>query len=337
MLRYVFHRLALIPVTLLGITFLVFALSRFLPGGPLERLIWAEMQRNDTQSTELARLSDAQLVELQTHFGLEQDLLPAYGQWLWRLLQLDLGQSLRYQEPVWDLVIERIPVSLVFALSTLVFSYGFCLPLGFWLAYRPRHPLSVMSSGLILLLAAIPSYALGTLLFLYGAARWQLFPLGGLVGEDFTSLSWGEQMLDLGWHAALPLTAYLAGQAAVLTFMLRHQLEEHRGLECMRGARAKGASQLQALWHHALPLSILPVLSQCGNYLALLLAGSFVIERIFQIDGMGLLGYEALVERDYPLVLGILTLISFLHLIGNLISDLCLAWLDPRISWNKTP
>ena len=337
MLRYLIHRLALMPLTLIGITFLVFALSRFLPGGPLERQLWSEMKQSafSAPAADIARLTDEQWSDLRSYYGLEKPMLPAYLHWLSRLAHFDLGTSLRYQEPVSELVAARFPISLIFAFSALLFSYGVCVPIGLLLAYRPLALSSRLISGAILILAAVPSYVCATLLFLYPAARFGWFPLGGLMSEDFSSMNRPEQWLDILSHAALPLFAYLIGHTAVMSYLMRNHLEEHLGSECMRMARAKGASHGQAVLRHAFPLSVLPLVSQFGSYLALIVGGSFIIERIFNIDGMGLLGYEALVERDYPLVLGLLTIVSVLHLVGNLVSDLCLALLDPRIRWDE--
>jgi microcin C transport system permease protein len=168
------------------------------------------------------------------------------------------------------------------------------------------------------------------LLFFLVAAK-GYFPLGGLTSEHFAELNAWEKFQDLLAHVTLPLLAYCAHHLAVLTFILRDSLRDELAGEVVRMARAKGASSGEALVFHALPLAIIPIISQIGHQISLVLAGSFLIERIFNLNGFGLLSFEALQERDYPLVIGLLTVAGLLHIIGNLLSDLCLSWADPRI------
>lgn len=159
--------------------------------------------------------------------------------------------------------------------------------------------------------------------------------MGGLTSDHFAELSFAEKMLDVMAHATLPLIAYCAHQLAALTFILKDSLQDQLAGEAVRMARAKGASAVEALLFHALPLAIIPIISQIGQQIGLVLAGSFIIERIFNLDGFGHLSFEALRERDYPLVIGLLTFAGFLHMIGNVISDFVLAWADPRIRFTR--
>lgn len=328
MYGYLIRRLLLVPVTVLGLTLLIFSITRFLPGGPLDRHLAQEMAQADKIA--LPSLSEEQLAGLKRFYGMDQPLLKAYGSWLLGLLQGDLGTSLRYQEPVWQLMKDRLPVSLLFGLASLFSSYGLCIGLGLICAHRPKHILVRGLQGILLLFNAIPSSIMAMLLFFLVAAK-GYFPLGGLTSEHFTELSGWEKFQDLLAHVTLPLLAYCAHHLAVLTFILRDSLRDELAGEAVRMARAKGASSKEALIFHALPLAIIPIISQIGHQISLVLAGSFLIERIFNLNGFGLLSFEALHERDYPLVIGLLTVAGLLHIFGNLLSDLCLSWADPRI------
>lgn len=334
MYGYLIRRLLLVPVTVLGLTLLIFSITRFLPGGPLDRHLAQEMAQADTFA--LPTLSDEQLAGLKRYYGMDQPLLKAYGSWLVTLLQGDLGTSLRYQEPVWALMLQRLPVSLLFGLASLFCSYGLCIVLGLICAYRPEHFLVRGLQAILLLFNAIPSSIMAMLLFFMVAAK-GYFPLGGLVSEHFADLSAWEKFQDLIAHATLPLLAYCAHHLAVLTFILKDSLQDQLAGEAVRMARAKGASAAEALLFHALPLAIIPIISQIGHQISLVLAGSFLIERIFNLNGFGLLSFEALHERDYPLVIGLLTVAGLLHIVGNLLSDICLSWADPRIRLTREP
>ena len=335
MRSYFLRRLCLMPVTLIGMTLLLFSITRFMPGGPLDIRVAQELEAAQSRNpSPIVSLSEEQMQSLRIYYGLDQPLPKAYGQWLWALLQGDLGSSLRYQEPVWTMMRERLPVSLMFGFASLLCSYGFCMVLGLISAYRPRHILVRMMQGLLLFFHAIPTSIMAMLLFFLVATHGWL-PLGGLTSDSFPEMTPFEKIIDLLQHATLPLLAYCCHQLAVLTFILKDSLLEQLQNEAVQMARAKGASALQALLRHALPLAILPVISQIGHQLSLIFAGSFLIERIFNLNGFGLLSFEALTQRDYPLVIGILTILGLLHIVGNLLSDLCLSLADPRIRWTK--
>jgi microcin C transport system permease protein len=331
MYGYLIRRLLLVPVTVLGLTLLIFSITRFLPGGPLDRHLAQEAAQANKMP--MPSLSEDQLLGLKRYYGMDEPLLKAYGSWVLALLKGDLGTSLRYQEPVWQLMRDRLPVSLLFGLASLFSSYGLCIVLALICAYKPGHILVRGLQGILLLFNAIPSSIMAMLLFFLVAAK-GYFPLGGLTSDNFSDLNAWEKFQDLLAHATLPLLAYCAHHLAVLTFILRDGLRDELAGEAVRMARAKGASSQEALVFHALPLAIIPIISQIGHQIGLVLAGSFLIERIFNLNGFGLLSFEALHERDYPLVIGLLTVAGLLHILGNLLSDLCLSWAEPRIRLN---
>jgi len=342
MIRYILHRLLLTIPTLLGITLLVFCLTRLVPGGPIEQMITQAQLAGSEGGAHIKRdasasstLSDEQLADLRAYYGFDKPLLVSYTQWLARIIQLDLGTSSRYQEPVWDLITERIPISLFYGTVTLLLSYGVCIPLGIVKALRHNQPFDHWTSALIFFGYAIPNYVLGILLLSLFASHWDLLPLGGFVSDDFADLNTLGKIRDVISHATLPIIAYMAGGFAVTTMVMKNSLMENLASDYVRTAIAKGLSFRQAIFRHALRNSLIPLATSFGQSISIVLAGSFLVETIFNIDGMGLLGYESLVERDYPVVMGLLFISSALFLIGNILSDLCVAAIDPRVRFDK--
>lgn len=338
MTAYFIRRLLLIIPTFLGITLLVFAVTRVVPGGPIERLMQqATMQQagggGETRTGHT--LSAEQLAQLEAYYGFDQPTLVAYGNWLWRVLQFDLGNSSRYQDPVWDLVKERFPISIFYGLATLIFTYLICIPLGIAKAVRHGSRLDHVSSAIVFLGYAVPSYVVGIAVLTVFAGWLDWFPLGGFVSDDFDQRPLLGKVADIVHHATLPLIAYLAGSFALTTLMMKNAVMDNLSADYLRTAMAKGNSFKGAVWRHAFRNSLIPIATSFGNNISLVLGGSFLIEIIFNIDGIGLLGYESLLERDYPVVLGILVLSSLLFLIGNILSDICVALVDPRIRFGE--
>ncbi len=338
MTRYILRRLLLTIPTLLGITLLVFTLTRFVPGGPIERLIVEtqlasadsghSMQRSNTNNS---TLSEEQLADLKAYYGFDKPVLVSYGQWLWRVVHLDLGYSTRYNEPVWSTVVSRMPLSLFYGGITLILTYLVCIPLGIAKALRHNSNFDHASSALVFLGFAIPNYVLGIILIALFASHWEVFPLGGFASDDFDDFNTMEKMRDIFEHAVLPIATYMVGSFAVMTMIMKNSLLDNLASDYVRTAMAKGLSFRQAVFRHALRNSLIPLATSFGQGISIILAGSFLVETIFNIDGMGLLGYESLVERDYPVVMGLLVISSVLFLIGNILSDLCVAAIDPRV------
>jgi microcin C transport system permease protein len=340
MAGYFLRRLLLIIPTFIGITLLVFAVTRVVPGGPIERMMQqAAMSesagRVGTDTRTGNTLSEEQLKQLEAYYGFDKPILSGYAQWLWKVLRLDLGTSTRYHDPVWQLVKERFPVSIFYGAATLVITYAICIPLGVAKAIRHGSRFDNLSSALVFLGYALPSYVVGIALLTLFASYFDWFPLGGFVSDDFDQRSTLGKIADLLYHAALPLTAYLAGSFAVTTLLMKNALMDNLSADYLRTAIAKGNSFRGAVRRHALRNSLIPIATSFGNNISLVLGGSFLIEIIFNIDGIGLLGYESLLERDYPVVMGILVISALLYLIGNILSDLCVAWVDPRIRFGE--
>ena len=337
---YFLRRLLLIPPTLLGVTIIVFAITRLVPGGPLERAIMETQQMSmsgggPSQSAgQGMAISDEQLQALKEYYGFDKPVLQSYAAWLGKVVSGDLGASYRYNEPVWDVIRDRFPVSLYYGLVTLIITYAVCIPLGILKAIRHRTFVDSMTSVLIFIGYAIPGYALGSLLILFFSVRVEWFPMGGFVSYNFDELCPGGKALDLLHHSALPLICYLVGSFAMVTLLLKNHLMDNLAADYIRTAIAKGVSFRQSVTRHAMRNSLIPIATTFGQNITLLVSGSFLIETIFDIDGFGLLGFNAILDRDYPVVMGVILLASLLLLIGNIISDVLVALVDPRIRFN---
>lgn len=338
MTAYFIRRLLLVIPTFFGVTLLVFMITRLVPGGPvdeiLQQLQLAGGEGSGTRSVGGETLSEEQIKQLQAFYGLDKPILSAYWEWIKKVFQMDLGVSTRFQDPVTDLIKERLPISLFYGVTTLVIVYGVCIPLGIAKAIRHRTPFDNISSALVFIGYAIPGYVLGILLLNIFAYHFDYFPMGGFVSDDFEMLSATGKIADVFRHAILPLIAYVAGSFAMITLLMKNSLLENLSTDYMRMAVAKGLSFRQAVFGHALRNSLVPLATGFGGILGVVLSGSFLIESIFNIDGIGLLGYESVIKRDYPVVMGILVISSLLYLLGNILSDICVALVDPRVKFD---
>lgn len=333
---YFLRRLLLIPPTLFGITILLFAITRVVPGGPLERAIMEAQQASmssgvsSTAGQDMA-LSEEQLQQLKEYYGFDKPVLVSYGLWVGKLLQGDLGMSYRYNEPVWDIIRQRFPISLFYGVVSLIITYAVCIPLGILKAIRHRTFVDNATSVIIFAGYAVPGYVLGALLLLYFSVQLEWFPLGGFTSLYFDELDFWGKVKDITSHAVLPLACYLVGSFAVTTLLMKNNLMDNLAADYVRTAVAKGVSFKDAVVKHALRNSLIPIATTFGQNITLLVGGSFLIETIFDINGFGLLGLTAIFDRDYPVVMGVVFLSSLLLLVGNIISDILVALVDPRI------
>ena len=333
---YFIRRTLLIIPTLLGITMLVFMVTRFVPGGPLERAIMEAQQASISASSQRASgqgmaLSEEQLQQLKEYYGFDKPWYESYVLWVGKVIRGDLGVSYRYNEPVWDVIRERFPISLFYGLVSLVITYLVSIPLGVVKAIGHRTTMDNVTSVLVFAGYAVPGYVLGALLLLFFAVEVDWFPMGGFTSFDFDELSpWGK-VLDVLHHATLPLVCYLVGAFAVTTMLMKNNLMDNLAADYVRTAVAKGVPFNRAVTAHALRNSLIPIATTFGQNITLLVGGSFLIESIFDIDGFGLLGLTSIFDRDYPVVMGIVFLASLLLLIGNILSDILVALVDPRV------
>ncbi|OGG95385.1 MAG: peptide ABC transporter permease [Candidatus Lambdaproteobacteria bacterium RIFOXYD2_FULL_50_16] len=341
MRQYLIRRFLLLVPTLIGITLLTFMITRVVPGGPIEQMLMERQfsgaeQTGKRSNNNGARegLSEADLEYLKQLYGFDKPILVAYLDWMGDILRLDLGESYRYNEPVWDLIKARLPVSLYYGLVTSILTYLVCIPLGVLKAVKDKTWIDSVTSILIFTGYAVPAFVLGLILVVFFGGRLEWFPMEGFTGDHFDDLSWGGQVWDVVYHSILPLTCYLIGAFASMTVLMKNSLLENLSTDYVRTAFAKGLPASQVIWKHALRNSLIPLAASFGNNISLVFTGSYLIETVFNIDGLGLLGFQAITERDYPVVLGSLFLTSLIFLLGNILSDLCLAWVDPRIRFS---
>lgn len=341
MRAYFIRRLLLIPPTLIGISIVVFAISRLAPGGPVEQAILEAQSVGDlngggSRSGSMA-ISEEQEQILLEYYGFDKPMWQAYLIWLGNILQGDFGESFRYGESTWPLIQSKFPISLFYGLVSLVLTYAVCIPLGILKAIKHRTWIDNGSSILVFIGYAVPGYALGALLLLFFAARRDWFPMGGFVSWEHENLMpWGvftnpAALLSVIHHAVLPLVCYMVGSFAVTTLLMKNNLMENLAADYIRTAVSKGVGFRQAVVKHALRNSLIPIATTFGQNIAILVSGSFLIERIFDIDGIGLLGFQSVLDRDFNVVMGIAMLSSLLLLVGNVLSDLIVAVVDPRI------
>ena len=329
--RYVGQRLLALVPTVLAIITLCFFLLQLMPGGPVERALQRVRAGGagvDVNEAELTR-------DLNAQYGFDQPLPVRYARWLGRLAHLDFGTSLLYQRPVWDVIRERFPVSMQFGLASLLLMYTVSVTLGVLMARRVDGPVDRWVGLGLVIIAAVPPFALAVLaLALFaGGHFFDWFPLGYLTSDDYATRDLWGRIADRAHHFALPLFCYVVGGFASLTYLSRNSMLEQLGSDYVRVARSKGLTEQRVLIKHVLRNALLPIVTGIGGYLALFLSGSLLIERIFQLDGIGSLGFRALAGRDYNLVMGLLVLQSAALLVGNLVSDLIYLAVDPRLDF----
>jgi len=332
--------------TFIGITFVVFFIMRLAPGGPIEQARQAKMAQMQQQGgiggggasatgqpDGEEALTPEEEARLMKEYGISTNILADYGRWFSNMIRLDFGESNVYSVNVLKLILSKMPISIFFGLISMFMIYAVCIPLGLTKAIKHRGLFDNASSLMVYFGYAIPGYALGALLVVFVASNWQLLPLGGFVGENFAQLGFMARVADLIKHAILPMCCYLIGSFAFMTMLMKNQLMEQMSADYVRTALAKGVPYKRAIFKHALDNSLVPIATTFGNQISLLVGGSFLIESIFNIDGIGMLGFMSLLNKDYPLVMGVLAISAMLQLLGNIISDLCVAAVDPRVKF----
>jgi len=341
---YFIRRFLLIIPTFLGITILVFCILQIVPGGPLEMelmklrgmggsLSSGEVSTQTGETGGTINIPESALVEMKKYYGFDLPIHLRYLRWLKNLMSLNLGKSYVYAEPVWDVIISRFPISIYFGLIGFTLTYLVCVPLGIAKAVKNGSTFDFASSVIVFMGYSIPGWALGGLMLVLfgGGSFWDVFPLGGFRSDDFEYLTFPEQVWDQLYHTILPVLAYLVNMFATLTILTKNSVIENLSQDYVKTAFAKGLSEKRVILGHVFRNSMIPITTGLGNALSLVLAGSILIEKVFNIDGMGLLGYKSILNRDYPVTMGILVISSLLMLIGNIISDILYALIDPRI------
>ncbi len=337
-LSYFIRRLLLVIPTFIGITFVCFTICQFVPGGPVEQALIRMRGMGDTTrgAAGVASIGPEQRKAIEAHFGFDRPIPQRYWKWLWQDRMGLAVESYKYpNKTVWQLIRERFPVSLVFGLTGFILTYLVCIPLGIAKALRHGSSFDLVSSVIVFTGYAIPAFAFGMLLKSLFAGTtdfaFDWFPVSGFHSVQFESLSTWEKTVDIAHHMFLPVLCYIIGNFAVLTLLMKNSLLEQVSQDYVRTVLAKGGSLRRAIWRHALRNALIPIATGFGGVLTLMFAGSVLIERVFEIPGMGLLSLEAIISRDYMLFMGILGLTSVLGLIGRILSDFCYVLIDPRI------
>jgi microcin C transport system permease protein len=344
MWSYVLKRLLLMIPTLIGVLTVTFAVIQFVPGGPVEQAAY-ELRKGSQEGQGRAfglrahsGVDAQQLAQLKALYGFDKPPLTRYWLMLSRFARFDLGQSYFHHQSVWSLVVSKLPVSISIGLWTFFLTYLISVPLGIAKAVRNGSPFDVATSLVVLIGYAIPGFVLGVLLLvLFGGGSFlQIFPLRGLVSDNFSQLSLGGKIVDYLWHIALPVTASVVGSFALVTMLTKNAFLEEIKKQYVLTARAKGLSEKRVLWKHVFRNAMLPlVVGFPAAFIGAFFTGSLLIETLFSLDGLGLLSYESVVRRDYPVVLGTLYVFTLIGLATKLLSDLCYVWVDPRIQFEQ--
>ncbi len=432
MRNYLLRRLLLIPLTLLGLSMLIFCMTRLVPGGPIEQILQEQAisalsgEQASAGGNSSAQLTDDDREKLEELFNLQEPTWRAYLQWLgalprkcsiskaefndvgmttlslndqatqeniivnfkrqgnqiqqlsdeplkekgwiielqspqeralaagkdaeasknyaWRayayqldydgLLQASLGKSYKYSESVSSMIAQRLPVSIYLGLLAAIITYAISLPLGVMKALWHKSIFDYITSLLIFVGYAVPGFALGAILLVYLAARLEWFPLYGIISPDFESMSFSAQIKDIAMHTALPLICYVVSSFAMATMMMKNKLMDELSADYIRTAVGKGLSFQQAVWKHALRNALIPIASSIGGLICTIVGGALLIERVFDIQGFGLLGYQALIDKDYSLIMGTLMVSALFIMLGNLIADILVVLLDRRIRFD---
>ncbi|WOC15935.1 microcin C ABC transporter permease YejB [Pseudochrobactrum sp. MP213Fo] len=358
---YIFRRLLLMIPTILGIMAVSFAVIQFAPGGPVERVI-AQLQGQggdamdrisgggaDAGAASLdsggsSKYRGAQgldpefIASLEKQFGFDKPPLERFGQMLWNYAQFDFGRSYFRDIDVIDLIKEKLPVSISLGLWLTLISYMISIPLGIAKAVRDGSRFDVWTSAVIIVGYAIPSFlfAIMLIVFFAGGSFLDWFPLRGLTSPDFDQMSLWGKAVDYIWHMALPVLALVLSAFATTTLLTKNSFLEEIRKQYVTTARAKGLSERQVLYGHVFRNAMLIVIAGFpGAFISAFFTGSLLIETIFSLDGLGLLGYQSVLNRDYPVVFANLFILSLIGLLVGLISDLTYTWIDPRIDFDR--
>lgn len=368
MFAYILRRVLLMIPTLLGIMVLNFLIVQAAPGGPIEQIV-AKLQGNAVEATArvsggggsdtagpnqslrennaaasavTSRYKGAQgvdpdlILELEKQFGFDQPLHVRFMKMMGNYIRFDFGKSYFRDQNVMDLVISKMPVSVSLGLWTTLIVYLVSIPLGIRKAVKDGSPFDIWTSAAIIAGYAIPSFLFAVLLIVVFAGGRYLdwFPLRGLISDNWSDLSLPAQIGDYFWHIALPITAMVIGGFASLTMLTKNSFLDEIGKQYVLTARAKGLSEKRVLYGHVFRNAMLIVIAGFpAAFIHVLFTGSLLIEVIFSLDGMGLLGFEAAINRDYPVMFGTLYFFTLLGLILNLIGDLMYVAVDPRIDF----
>ena len=353
---YIARRLLLVLPTLLGILVINFALTQFVPGGPIEQVLANMEGQGDVfesfsgTSSEVAEASETSdyvgarglppefIAELEKEFGFDKPPLERFLTMLWNYLRFDFGESYFRSISVVDLVLEKMPVSISLGLWSTLLAYLISIPLGIRKAVLDGSRFDTWTSWVIIVAYAIPGFLFAILLlvlFAWGSFL-QIFPLRGLTSDYFDQLSLGEKIVDYFWHITLPIIASTISAFATLTLLTKNSFMDEIQKQYVITARAKGLSDRRVLWGHVFRNAMLIVIAGFpAVFIGVFFGGSLIIETIFSLDGLGRMGFEAAVARDYPVIFGTLFVFGLMGLVVGILSDLMYVFVDPRIDFER--
>ncbi|OCP34475.1 microcin C ABC transporter permease YejB [Ensifer sp. LC163] len=354
---YILRRLLLMIPTIIGIMAISFTVIQFAPGGPVEQVIsdltnasgsdrlsgsgGDLMQAGGEQGSQYrgAQGLDPEFIaKLEKQFGFDKPPLERFGTMMWNYIRFDFGESFFRNTSVIDLIKEKMPVSISLGLWILLFSYAISIPLGIKKAVSDGSAFDVWTSGIIIIGYAVPSFLFGILLIVVfaGGSFLDWFPLRGIVSDNFWQLPWWQKILDYFWHMTLPLITLLLSAFATTTLLTKNSFIDEIKKQYVTTARAKGLTNRQVLYGHVFRNAMLIIIAGFPSaFISAFFTGSLLIEYIFSLDGLGRLGYDSVVKRDYPIVFATLFIFSLMGLLVSLLSDLIYTWVDPRIDFER--
>ena len=341
MATYILKRFLLMLPTLFGVLLITFVVIQFVPGGPVEQYL--SDARRGTGATQVGGgnyrgsqgVEPARLAQIKALYGFDKPAPERFWLMINQFARFDLGKSFFQNKPVSQLIWEKLPVSISLGLWTFFISYLIAVPLGVAKAVRAGSRFDLVTTLLILLGYAVPGFVLGVALLVIFGGQLQWFPLRGLTSSNWEELTWGAKIVDYLWHIAMPITAMVLGSFAVTAMLTKNAFLEEIRKQYVVTARAKGLSDRQVLWKHIFRNALIPIVTGFpAAFIGAFFTGSLLIETLFSLDGLGLLSYESVIRRDYPVVLGTLFLFTLIGLVTKLVSDLSYVWVDPRVRFD---
>ncbi len=342
MTTYFIRRLLLIPLTFICITFMVYTVLRVVPGGPIEQAVEqikrAQMQESGAGASATLtgdlQIPQEAMDELKKYYRLDKPIPVGYASWLFGIMTLDFGKSYIRGAPVVEVIVNRFPISIYFGLISYFATWLVCVPLGVSKAIKHKSMYDLGTSIIVFLGYSIPGFIaclVLMMLFATDALGMSIFPLGGFRSDNWEQLGFFAKVVDQLHHTIIPVIGFLIGGFAGMTILMKNSLLDNMGADYVRTAFAKGLSERRVIFIHALRNSLIPITASIGHALGLLFAGSFLIETTCNIPGMGLLGYQSVLQRDYPIIMATVVFGVIIRLTGNIISDVIWALIDPRI------
>ena len=333
--------------TLFGVMLVTFAVTQFVPGGPVEQLV-SQLEGN-TASGEASSgthglyrgatgLDEEHIQEIRELYGFDKPVHERFYSMMKSYISFDFGESYFHNRSVMELIVSKLPVSISLGVWTFFIVYLTCIPLGIAKAVRDGTFFDVVSSTIILIGYSIPGFVLGItlLVFFGGGSFFDVFPLRGLVSDNWESLSLIDKVLDYLWHMVLPITASVIGSFAVMTMLTKNSFIEEIRKQYVLTARSKGLTEKTVLYRHVFRNAVIPLITGFpAAFIGAFFTGSLLIETIFSLDGLGLLSYESVLKRDYPVVLGTLYLFTLMGLVAKLLADISYVLIDPRIHFDS--